>query len=247
MCTTIIDLAPRTRWPAVVAFIRDEDRRRPTAPVAAWWPEQPTWIGGRDERAGGTWLLVDTSSQRIAFVQNALGVAALEPRTSRGTIPFELLRSGVPVAQAQDVHAMDPFIACLIEPAGGLRWWHWDGRDHATGQLVPGLHMITREGVNAAATSARQRRWRSLFGRAARVDPAAGWSPWIELLDRRAAAATDASELIVTDVPGHPHFGTVGASLVGLGRDAQIAYWANGDPHLDREAWHRVDIGAFAR
>ena len=44
-----------------VAANRDEFFARPTAP-AAWWPDAPGVLAGRDLKAGGTWLGVTRSA-----------------------------------------------------------------------------------------------------------------------------------------------------------------------------------------
>ena len=50
----------------VVAANRDEWHERPTAP-AAWWDDLPQILGGRDLRAGGTWLGVSRSGRFAAL------------------------------------------------------------------------------------------------------------------------------------------------------------------------------------
>ncbi len=74
MC--VIALAHRAvaRYALVVAANRDESHGRAASP-AAWWPDRPGVLGGRDLEAGGTWLAVNRSG-RFSAVTN-LRAAAL--------------------------------------------------------------------------------------------------------------------------------------------------------------------------
>lgn len=68
MCIIAIAYRASARYPLIVAANRDESHTRPTAD-AAWWPDHPDLLGGRDLEAGGTWLAVDRSG-RLAAVTN---------------------------------------------------------------------------------------------------------------------------------------------------------------------------------
>ena len=71
----------------MVAANRDEFHARPTAP-AAFWPEHPGLLAGRDLEQGGTWMGV-TREGRFAAVTNYRdpGAAIPAPR-SRGELPL---------------------------------------------------------------------------------------------------------------------------------------------------------------
>ena len=66
MCLALIAFAAHPRYNVVVAANRDEYHARPAAP-AAWWDEG--FLAGRDLKAGGTWLGVDTRG-RFALLTN---------------------------------------------------------------------------------------------------------------------------------------------------------------------------------
>jgi uncharacterized protein with NRDE domain len=68
MCVIAIAYRASARYPLIVAANRDESHTRPTAD-AAWWPDRPEVLGGRDLEAGGTWLAVDRGG-RLAAVTN---------------------------------------------------------------------------------------------------------------------------------------------------------------------------------
>lgn len=98
MCLVGIALgASSSAFPLVVAANRDEFFVRETAPLDWWSFEQPGQrpgppiLGGRDLRAGGTWLGV-TSAGRIALVTNVREPAAVPPNApSRGNLVPEWL------------------------------------------------------------------------------------------------------------------------------------------------------------
>ncbi|HEU4617882.1 MAG TPA: NRDE family protein [Gammaproteobacteria bacterium] len=77
MCLIAIGFRASARYPLIVAANRDESHARPSA-AAAWWPDRPPILAGRDLEAGGTWLGVDRGG-RLAAVTNlrdASGAAA---------------------------------------------------------------------------------------------------------------------------------------------------------------------------
>lgn len=68
MCLIAFAWQSDPRWKLVVAANRDEWRERPAEP-AAWWPDHPRLLAGRDLQAGGTWLGV-TAEGRFAALTN---------------------------------------------------------------------------------------------------------------------------------------------------------------------------------
>ncbi len=83
MCLVVLALGVRPDFPLVVAANRDEFYARPTE-AAAFWPEAPGLLAGRDLRGEGTWLGV-TASGRFAALTNFRDPAAFDPDApSRG-------------------------------------------------------------------------------------------------------------------------------------------------------------------
>jgi uncharacterized protein with NRDE domain len=89
MCLIVVALAQSARYPLVVAANRDEQHARP-AHAAAWWPEPPSVLGGRDLQAGGTWLAVDRRG-RLAAVTNVRDPPPEPASRSRGALVAEYL------------------------------------------------------------------------------------------------------------------------------------------------------------
>jgi len=68
MCLVVLAFNVHPEQPLVVAANRDEFHARPTQ-NAAWWPDQPDIVAGRDLQAGGTWLGLHRAG-RFATITN---------------------------------------------------------------------------------------------------------------------------------------------------------------------------------
>ena len=132
MCLIAIAVHASSRYPIVIAANRDEFYDRPTRSLHLW-DDDPNIAGGRDLRAGGTWLAV-TRDGRFAAVTNIRGndgppnprsrgeasaqaqgdLAAAAgdrrgiPRQRRGALVGDFVRSNVPpLAYAESIRAED--------------------------------------------------------------------------------------------------------------------------------------------
>nr|DAD41825.1 TPA_asm: hypothetical protein HUJ06_016148 [Nelumbo nucifera] len=77
------------------------DISRPTKPIS-WW-EGCKIMGGRDERAGGTWLAC-TREGKLAFLTNVLELNPVPEAKSRGDLPVRFLESSKsPLEFAEEV------------------------------------------------------------------------------------------------------------------------------------------------
>lgn len=94
MCLIVFACDAHPRYKLVVAANRDEFYRRPTAP-AAFWPDCPTLLAGRDLQEGGTWLGV-TRAGRFAALTNYRDPAAQRADArSRGGLVRDFLSGGM--------------------------------------------------------------------------------------------------------------------------------------------------------
>jgi uncharacterized protein with NRDE domain len=94
MCLILVAWKVHPEFPLIVAANRDEFHARPAA-SAAFWPDQPDVLAGRDLEARGTWMGVSRDG-RFAAVTNFRG--AFEPRAaeSRGALVTRFLQSDGP-------------------------------------------------------------------------------------------------------------------------------------------------------
>lgn len=91
MCLLIFAHHIDPRYPLVLAANRDEFHSRPTA-AAAFWPEYPGLLAGRDLAQGGTWMGL-TRAGRFAAITNYRDPARSAPAPrSRGELPLDYLR-----------------------------------------------------------------------------------------------------------------------------------------------------------
>lgn len=106
MCLIAIAVHASPRYPIVIAANRDEFYDRPTRPLHVW-DDDPNIAGGRDLRAGGTWLAV-TRAGRFAAVTNIRGNNGPPNARSRGALVGDFVRSKIPpLAYAESIRAED--------------------------------------------------------------------------------------------------------------------------------------------
>jgi len=106
LCLIAIAVHPSAHYPIVIAANRDEFYDRPTRSLHIW-DDDPNIAGGRDLRAGGTWLAV-TREGRFAAVTNIRGNDGSPNARSRGALVGDFVRSNTPpLAYAQSIRASD--------------------------------------------------------------------------------------------------------------------------------------------
>ncbi|MEA2338928.1 MAG: hypothetical protein QOE82_2935 [Thermoanaerobaculia bacterium] len=102
MCLIAIAVHASARYPIVIAANRDEFYDRPTRALHVW-DDDPNIAGGRDLRAGGTWLAV-TRAGRFAAVTNIRGNDGPPNPRSRGALVGDFVRSNIaPLAYIQSI------------------------------------------------------------------------------------------------------------------------------------------------
>ncbi|MDT3680558.1 MAG: NRDE family protein [Burkholderiaceae bacterium] len=146
MCLIAFALDAHESFAFVVAANRDEYYARETAP-AAWWDEKHTVFGGRDLRAGGTWLAIDRRG-RFAAVTNVREPDPVSGPRSRGALVAGFVEGSEPardyaervLGQADeyagfnlllvDLAAEDPALFVsnrdarrIVAPGGGVHAW----------------------------------------------------------------------------------------------------------------------------
>lgn len=144
MCTVVLRLQPEG---SEVLALRDELASRPFDDPAAWWPDQPDVVGGRDQVAGGSWCVTDRRTAKTALVLNRpLRRVAAPGAPSRGVLPLLAAQHGEAWPAHVDVTGMATFTVVLVRP-GAAAVWDFDGADLVGRELAHGTHMVTSGGV----------------------------------------------------------------------------------------------------
>lgn len=230
MCTVTLLFRPGHDWPLILAANRDESLDRAWDQPAAWWPDRPGTIAGRDRTAGGTWMGMNRHGV-VAAVLNRQGSLGPAPgKRSRGELPLMALDHPTASQAAEAIAAEDAgqwrgFNLVLADSAGAV---FVRGAGHGRPQiraLPPGLHMVTAHDPNDP-DSPRVARHLPRFI-AANAPTPDDWRDWTEILSDRAG---EAGEQI--NVVPRGGFGTVCSSLVALPAAGDPLWlFAAGAPH----------------
>lgn len=224
MCTVVVLVRPDQ---ILLAANRDERMDRPWDPPAAWWPDRPGVIAGRDRTGGGTWMGVNRHGV-VATVLNRPGT--LGPaigKRSRGDLPLMALEHATATAAADALTGLDAehwrgFNMVLADRSGA--WFvRGLGYDHPRAERLPhGVSMVTAldpNDMDSPRTAAHLPRFQA-------AEPT--WDTWKAILsDQRGGLA---EQLNVMPRGG---FGTVSSSFVTLPAVGDpIWLFAAGPPHM---------------
>jgi len=161
MCTVILGVELPEAEIIVLGANRDEDPARPSE-LPRILVESPRVAGGRDARAGGTWLAVRERRGAVALL-NRRPVAPAPPapaRRSRGLLALEV--ASAPMTQgdtfasaarrvAERAFARDAYAPCTLLLASPSGCWAASLRAGSAVEfrtLAPGWHVITHEDVD---------------------------------------------------------------------------------------------------
>ncbi|HET8996345.1 MAG TPA: NRDE family protein [Acetobacteraceae bacterium] len=230
MCTVVLLIRPGDPWPVLLAANRDERLDRAWDKPAAYWPDQPGVIAGRDRSAGGTWMGANRHGV-VAAVLNRPGSLGPAPgKRSRGELPLLALQHATAQQAAQRIAGLDAglwrsFNLVLADAAGAV---FLRGLGHGQPQsqtLSPGMHMVTAHDPDDP-DSPRVARHLPRFVAAPQPTPP-DWGTWPAILADRSG---DAGEQL--NVVPRAGFGTVCSSLLGIRADRSFAWcFAAGPPH----------------
>ena len=152
MCTLILARDVLGAGTLLVAADRDEDPARPSeAPQILH--ESPRIVGGRDVRAGGTWLAVrGGETPAIAALLNRRPRAeAPSGLRSRGELPLRVLRAVDPRVEAVAISGEAAYTPCTLVYADRRACWllviPHDGAPRIV-DVAPGWHAITHAEIN---------------------------------------------------------------------------------------------------
>lgn len=145
MCLIALAWRADARYPLVVAANRDEFHARQTAP-AAFWPQQPEILAGRDLKEGGTWMGVTTNGRFAAVTNRRSPDSVKADAPSRGSLVAGFLRSsampaGYLVALAPQAMSYSGFN--LLALAEGELGYFGNAPEQTPRTLAPGLYALS--------------------------------------------------------------------------------------------------------
>lgn len=155
------------QFPLVIAANRDEQYERPSAPPAVL-EATPKIIAGRDLRAGGTWLGVNSSGLAVGVLNRHLnGQNALEADArSRGLLCIDLLTCRSAAEGENFVRnplaRYNPFTVLFADGNDAFAAYNSSGKI-ITQRLLPGLHVFSSAAQFDLHSAKAERAYR-LFG-----------------------------------------------------------------------------------
>lgn len=217
MCTVV------TRWQDGEALrilaIRDELVSRDFDPPGAWWPEQPSVIGGRDRLAGGSWCVSDFRTGVTALVLN--GTEKHTGTPSRGVLPLAAVAEGPRWPKLVDPAQMASFTLVLAGP-DGVTAWTWDATALRRQDLEAGTHVFTSRGLDGGDE------------KSGRLAPQFASRPWKDVVTER-PPVDDRTALIVRHPFETDTYATVFGQLI-TSRPGQLRVEYSPTP-WDAQTW----------
>ena len=195
MCTVVCRFAPEEHYPVQMLALRDERATRAFDPPGAWWPGQPSVIGGRDRTAGGSWCVTSVPDGLTAVVLNRPERREAAPgASSRGVLPLLAAQHGTAWHEHVDLDGMASFNLVLADPSA-MQWWCFDGQALRHDRLPAGTVMFTPRGL-AQTMDPRLAAGRARTDAVASGDTAAVWPEWLDVV-RSTAPSADPAGFVV--------------------------------------------------
>jgi uncharacterized protein with NRDE domain len=88
VCLLVVAWRYTEQWPLIVGGNRDEWLDRPATAVTVLRDEGPRILGGRDERAGGTWMAVNQNGVVCGLTNRPMAEGPDPNKQSRGRLPL---------------------------------------------------------------------------------------------------------------------------------------------------------------
>jgi uncharacterized protein with NRDE domain len=241
MCTVVLLVRPGHAWPVILVANRDESVDRAWDPPAAWWPDHPGVIAGRDRTAGGTWMGVNAHGLAAAVLNRPGSLGPAAGKRSRGELPLLALAETTTSAAVDAIVALDAGqwrgFNLVIADRAGATFIRGAGHGRPSAhRLPPGVSMVTAHDPNDME-SPRVARHLARFRNAAAPEPD-DWAAWRAILADRSGPA--GAQMNVVARGG---FGTVCSSLLAMPAAGELVWlFAAGPP--DEAPFERVGVRA---
>ena len=172
MCLILLAWRAHPELALAVAANRDEFHARPAA-AAAFWPDRPAILAGRDLEAKGTWMGAARSG-RFAAVTNYRGAREPSAAESRGALVTKFLESdGTPGGYMKSLFPEKYSGFNLLACDGEELWW-MSNRDGAPRRLEPGIYGLGNLLLDSPEVEPDKGRFRAVLDIAPGVEPLFG-------------------------------------------------------------------------
>lgn len=144
MCLIVFAWDTHPKYQLVLAANRDEFYERPTA-SAGYWEDHPQILGGRDLKAGGSWMTVSQQGM-FAAVTNYRDLANIkENAVSRGALPTGfLMEEKSPVQYLNDLQQKaDQYNGFNLLVADQKHMGHYSNYEGHVNMLKPGIYGLS--------------------------------------------------------------------------------------------------------
>jgi uncharacterized protein with NRDE domain len=174
MCLILLAWRAHPELALAVAANRDEFHGRPAA-AAAFWPDRPAILAGRDLEAKGTWMGVARSG-RFAAVTNYRGAREPSAAESRGALVTKFLEgSGTPGAYLAAIQSnANRYSGFNLLACDGEELWWMSNRDGAPRRLEPGIYGLGNLLLDSPEVEPDKARFRAALDMAPGVEPLFG-------------------------------------------------------------------------
>lgn len=155
MCTILIGVGTDPRAPVVIAANRDELYARASAGPQVLQTAGPRIVGGRDLKAGGTWMGVTEGGFFVGLTNQRTEAGPQAARGSRGTLVMDALRLADTAAveaslRALDVRDFNPF-NLLFGDAHGLKVAYARDSGLRVDAIPPGFSVLPNDVIDSAS------------------------------------------------------------------------------------------------
>ena len=167
MCLIVLAWRAHPDHSLIVAANRDEFHARPAAP-AAFWPDRPQILAGRDLKAKGTWMGISRSG-RFAAVTNFRRATEPSAPHSRGSLVTGFLEAEAgPETYLKGLQG-SIYSGFNLLAGDGSELWSMSNRDGPPRKLEPGIYGLGNTLLDAPEVDRPKARFREVVGPA--VEP----------------------------------------------------------------------------
>lgn len=230
MCTVVFRFDPSNDYSFRLIGNRDELRSRSALAPKQHWNDRPGVIGGLDEQAGGTWMVVNEAGVFSTLLNARQTLGPANGKRSRGEIPldamdFENAADAVEALETLEPSAYRAFNLIVADPSAVFLVQN-DEANLRTTRISPGLYMISHSDLNDPSDP-RIRWFLDAFQRTTAPENPAKfehWTPWIQLMNSK-EGEDPKNPLTALTIKTSFGFETRCTALIGLSEDKPCVWW----------------------